>query len=272
MELLKTILDFIASAPYYNPYIIAILLIVGTIVGFINTIAGMATAISYGLFMLMGMPINIANATTRFGVLAQFSLSSFLYKKGGVLEYKEGVKVGIPVGIGSLAGAQAAAIMPTHILELSIGILLPIIATVLVFENKIKSIGNLRAKMGIENKMSIPKFIAFVCIGFYGGYSHAGVGILIIFGSFYMLGVDLLKANGIKQIAVAIYTPIALLVFVTHDQINWPVALIYSIGNITGAYFAAKLNIKYGGNIIKWFVAIIVLTMSIVLICKNLYS
>ena len=51
---------------------IILLICCGAFVGFINTIAGMATALSYGLFMMMGLPINVANGTTRVGVLLQF--------------------------------------------------------------------------------------------------------------------------------------------------------------------------------------------------------
>src|SRR5574344_941351 len=102
--MIEAITEFLANTPYWHPEMIAILIVVGTLVGFINTIAGMATALTYGLFMLMGLPINVANGTCRLGVLAQFSVNSFIFKKSGHLDTKLGVKIGIPVGIGSLAG------------------------------------------------------------------------------------------------------------------------------------------------------------------------
>ena len=67
---------------------IILLICCGAFVGFINTIAGMATALSYGLFMMMGLPINVANGTTRVGVLLQFLTTSAIFKKEGYLDMK----------------------------------------------------------------------------------------------------------------------------------------------------------------------------------------
>ena len=80
---MEQIAEYLQNASIYSPGIIIILITVGFIVGFINTIAGMATAISYGLFMALGLPINIANGTTRLGVLLQFLTSSVIFKKKG---------------------------------------------------------------------------------------------------------------------------------------------------------------------------------------------
>jgi uncharacterized membrane protein YfcA len=66
----------------------------------------MATIISYALFMAMGMPINIANATTRIGVLAQFSVTSAVFRKEGYLDLRLATKVGIPVGHWGIFGSR----------------------------------------------------------------------------------------------------------------------------------------------------------------------
>ena len=61
---MQQILYYLQTADVYSPGIITILVLVGFGVGFINTIAGLATAITYALFMAMGMPINkLAKAT-----------------------------------------------------------------------------------------------------------------------------------------------------------------------------------------------------------------
>ena len=86
--------NFLSTTPFTDYRIILLLVGVGAIVGFINTIAGMATAISYGLFMMMGLPINVANGTTRVGVLLQFITTSVIFKKKGYLDMKTGWNTG----------------------------------------------------------------------------------------------------------------------------------------------------------------------------------
>ena len=133
---MNQILEYLNSTPISSPGIIAILISVGFFFGFINTIAGMATALSYGLFMAMGLPINVANGTTRLGVLLQLITSSFIFKKKGYLNLKTGYNVGIPVGIGALIGAEFAAVLRPAMIETIMGCILPIMAILLFIDTK----------------------------------------------------------------------------------------------------------------------------------------
>lgn len=277
-NVLENIGNFLLTTDIYSWEMISVLVLTGILVGFVNTLAGMATALSYVLFMAMGMPINVANGTSRVGVLAQFAVSSALFKKHGYLDIKLGAKVGIPIAIGSVIGAQGAAVINPTIMEVAMGLMLPVMAFLLIYNQRKK--GQLKLKNAlsqleneIENKnkqkIGVLKFIAFVLIGVYGGFTHAGVGILILFGSFYLLGLDLIKSNGIKQFAVLIYTPLALVVFIWHGQINWPVALIYGVGNVTGAVIASQIAVKWGTTIINYVIAVAVFLMSFWLIYKQ---
>jgi len=123
--------------------------------------------------------------------------------------------------------------------------------------------GGTRLKRAVDRgwnaKFGVLEFIVFVFVGIYGGFTHAGVGILIIFGSFYLLGLDILRSNGIKQFAVLMYTPLALTIFILHGQVNWRVALIYAIGNA----------IKWGAKFINYSIAVAVCLMSFWLIYKQ---
>ena len=310
--MLEQLHNFLISTPVSDYRIITILIVCGTVVGFINTIAGMATAISYGLFMMMGLPINVANGTTRVGVLLQFLTTSVIFKKKGYLDMKIGWKVGIPVGCGAIIGALLAAVLQAKIIEIVMAILLPIMS-ILLFIDKRKIVATQASKKpenktttGIEqaennhlsqkttaiveqvenNRLSqkttsiveqrikspnnsIWITAIFTAIGIYGGFTHSGVGLLIIFGSFFMLGLDMIHSNAIKQFAVTIYTPLALIVFIIYGQVNWAVALIYAIGNIIGGVIGSYASIKGGERFIKIFVTIIIITMSTVLVIKQ---
>lgn len=271
----ENFLEYLHTAPLSSPGIITILIGIGFFVGFINTIAGMATAISYAVFMAMGLPINVANGTTRFGVMSQFLVSSLIFKKKGYLNLKTGTYVGIPVGIGALVGAEFAAILQPRVIETIMGILLPVMA-ILLFIDTSKLSSRAKNKLGISQpETSEPrpltwwKTIIFIIIGIYGGFTHAGVGLLIMFGSFFMLGLDMLHSNAIKQFAVVIYTPIALIIFILHGQVNWPIALIYAIGNIAGGIAGSYASIRGGAKFIKICVALTIFIMSGWLLYKN---
>ena len=239
--------NFLSTTPFTDYRIVLLLVGVGAFVGFINTIAGMATAISYGLFMMMGLPINVANGTTRVGVLLQFITTSAIFKKKGYLDMKTGWKVGIPVGCGAIFGALLAAVLHVKVIEIVMAILLPIMSILLFVDRKKVALKRQEEESYTGSRLSdFWIFLIFTAIGVYGGFTHSGVGLLIMFGSFFFLGLDMIRSNAIKQFAVTVYTPLALAVFIIYGQVHWGIALIYAAGNIIGGVAGSYASIKGG--------------------------
>jgi len=245
--------------------ILAILIGTGFVVGFVNTIAGLASAVSYALFMAMGMPVSVANGTTRPGILIQFFINSLLFKRAGVLPIRTAVKIGIPIAVGPFVGAQLASYVNPHIFEWAMACSLPILATLLYVDTRSVRLST----PGEEAQVGPVKFVLFILIGCYGGFTHAGVGLLIVFASVFLLGFDLLHANAIKQLAVVVYTPVALTVFIMNDKVNWPVALIFAVGNVAGGWLGSRVSIRKGSVFIRWSVTICVVLISFWLIYKQ---
>ncbi len=265
---MSQLFDFLQNSNVLSLPIICILIVAGAIVGFINTISGGATAISYALFMAMGMPISMANGTTRLGVTMQFATTSFIFNRKGILRRRDALHVGLPIALGSIGGAQVASNISPHVFEIILACFLIIMLFLLVFDAKrfLAQQGN-----GLQDgKISVWKTLLFVAIGFYGGFTHVGVGLMILFASVLVLKTDLLHANGIKQFAVVLYTPLALITFALNGQVNWPVALIYGIGNVIGGYFGSKKAISWGTNFIRWFTIVIISIFASFLLIKNI--
>ena len=262
------ITGFLQNSDVFSLPVISILVVVGFIVGFINTISGGATAISYALFMAMGMPITMANGTTRLGVTMQFATTSIVFNRKGILKKHDAIQVGIPVALGAIGGAQVASTISPHIFEIILACFLFIMLLLLVFDAKrFLSQKDTHADGG---RISLWKTLLFIAIGFYGGFTHVGVGLMILFASVLVLKTDLLHANGIKQLAVVLYTPLALITFAINGQVNWPVAIIYGIGNVLGGYIGSKKAINWGTNFIRWFTIVIISIFASFLLIKNI--
>ena len=92
------VFDILRTTDVFSFPIISILIGVGFIVGFINTVSGGATAISYALFMAMGMPLTVANATTRLGVTMQFLTSTIVFGKKGIINKTDAEIIDINMG------------------------------------------------------------------------------------------------------------------------------------------------------------------------------
>ncbi len=261
--------EYLQTANTFSPLMIAILIGVGLFVGFVNTVAGGATAISYMLFMGMGLPANEANGTTRLGVTLQFLVSSIIYNKKGYLDLKKATTIGIPVALGSIGGAQVASSINVRAFEVSLAFAL-LIMLVLMFYDANKFLYEHPEKL--SKKISWKVWIAFLFIGFYGGFTHIGVGIFILIASVFLVGYGLQRANAVKQYAVLLYSPLAMLVFAIHGQVHWGIAAIYAIGNVTGAVIATKVAISWGANFIRWSLAVVILIFASYLLYKNLFG
>jgi len=258
---------YLQNTCIFSAPMLTILIGVGFVVGFINTVAGSATAITYMLFMAMGMPVSVANATSRVGVMLQFTASSLMFRRKGLLNFREAFKIGIPVMIGSAFGAEFATVIDQRIFEIVLAVAL-IVMVFLMFYDTRKFLHGQPLKKA--EPFTAAKWLIFLIIGFYGGFTHIGVGILIIFASVMLVGMNLVEANAIKQFTVMLYAPIALIVFAVNGQVNWQVGLIYSIGNVLGAIVGTKTTLRFGEKFIRWCVLIIIVIFVGHLIFKNL--
>lgn len=240
----------------YSPWVILILIGTGFLVGFINTLAGSGTIISYSVFMALGLPATYANGTIRIGVILQTLASSIIFKKNTVLDLKKGLKVAFSTVIGSIIGAQVAVNIDPDIFKYFVGgvMLLMLVFLFLKPNQWIEGRQNQSIKINPYLEQAI-----YLCIGFYGGFIHIGVGFFLLAALVLISGYDLLRANALKVFLVMLYSPFALIIYIYNDQVHYAIALITAIGNMGGGILASKLAISWGTKFIHWFLLLIII-------------
>ncbi len=248
--------DILSNIDIYSPLIIGILILAGFLVGFINTLAGSGTIISYSLFMALGLPVSMSNGTIRLGVIMQTLIASFVFKKNAILDIKKGLILGIPIVIGSILGANIAVRIQNDVFEWIVSGVMVLMLFFLFTKPKRWIEGRSHKAKVLPIYLQIP---IFLLIGVYGGFIHIGVGIFLLAGFVLFSGYDLLRANALKIFVVFLYSPFALAVYIYNDQVHYPIALISSIGNVIGGLLASKMAVKKGSKFIHWFLTLIVI-------------
>jgi len=229
-------------------YLYPLLVATGILVGFINTLAGSGSLISLPLLMYVGLPANVANGTNRVAILLQSMVGAGSFRKQKVIEFREGILLSLPAVVGAVIGAILAVDLNELMMRRVIGALMIVMFFLIMLkpESWIKGhAGKLRAR---------PTFwqvLIFFGIGLYGGFIQAGVGFFLLAGLVMGAGMDLIKANGFKNLIVALYTPFALAVFIINGQVNWIIGLTLAAGNMLGAYIAARVAISRGTEFIR---------------------
>ncbi len=234
----------------------------GILAGFINTLAGSGSLLTLPLLMFIGLPPIVANGTNRISIMLQSLVGSIGFKKQGALDMKTGLRLGIPSILGSIAGALIALVIGSKMMERAVGVLLIFMFFVILFKPEVW----LKERKGSLPAGSPVNFIVFFLIGVYGGFVQAGVGFFLLGGLVLGAGLDLVKANAIKNFLVFLYTPFALAVFIIGNQVDYKAGLILSLGSMTGAWLGSKSAVSWGPVFIRYVLLVAVLISAVQLI------
>ena len=233
-------------------HIAVVLLVSGTLVGIINTLAGGGSIITMTMFMAFGLPIHIANGTNRIVVLLQNLASSITFIRKKSFDLKHGFLLSIPVIIGNIAGSFVASYINDWVFKICFGAILLVIMIYLLLDTRIK------LKSGDRLEIKPLHYFWFLLIGFYGGFIYIGIGYLILAISLWLMRMDLVTANAIKGFVILLATPFSLAVFIYMGEVNYLFGIVHGIGNMLGSFLASHYMANWGKNFLKVFIAIIV--------------
>ncbi|MBN3035288.1 MAG: sulfite exporter TauE/SafE family protein [Bacteroidales bacterium] len=235
---------------------VSALVVSGLLVGFINTLAGGGSIISLSVLMFLGLPAPVANGTNRIAILFQniAAVGSFRHQK--VLDHRKGIALAIPAAVGSVIGALIAVDVNEQVIEISIGIVMLVMAGVILYKPQrwLKGVPGLT-----HRKVTFWQYLLFFMIGIYGGFLHMGVGYALLAGIVLGAGYDLVKANAIKVLIILIWSPFILLVFQLNGQIHLLYGLILATGNTLGALIATRMAVSWGAGFVRWVIITVIL-------------
>ena len=233
-------------------HIAVALLVSGTLVGIINTLAGGGSIISMTMFMAFGLPINIANGTNRIAVLMQNAAATITFIRKKSFNINHGLLLSIPVIVGNIIGADVASDIDQWIFKVCFGVILLVIMVYLLIDHRLKP------KEGHRVEIKPLHYFLFFLIGFYGGYIYIGLGYLILTVTLWLMRMDMVMANAIKGFVILIATPFSLAVFMIMGNVDYTFGIVHGLGNMIGSFLASHYMAGWGKNFIKIFMAAIV--------------
>ena len=94
--------------------------------------------------------------------------------------------------------------------------------------------------------------------GVYGGFVQAGVGFILIAALAGGLRYDLVRTNALKMVCTAAFSIVALIVFISRDQVLWVPGLLLAAGMVAGATLSVRVAINVPQNALKWLLFVMV--------------
>ena len=233
-------------------YTYIIVVVVGLAAGIINTLAAGGSLLTLPVLMALGLPPNMANGTNRIAIFLQNVVGVGAFHREKVMDFPSGFKVGIPAALGAIAGAFLAVNLNDEVMKLAIaGVMILVFFLILLKPN--------RWINSHEEHPPIPywvQVIVFFFVGIYGGFIQAGVGFFLLTSLVLGSGFELVKANALKLLIILLYTPLALLIFFIHGDVNLWIGLVLAVGNMSGAWIGTKIAVKWGAVFIRYFVLV----------------
>jgi uncharacterized membrane protein YfcA len=241
-------------------YHYVLLIVVGFVVGFINTVAGGASLISLPVLIFLGLPPAVANGTNRVAIVLQNTAAVAGFRSKGVSTFPFNIYLGISAFIGSILGASIAVDIQGETFNRILAIIMIAVVLMITFKPNVRHEDLAERLTGKYLWLGI---VVFFFIGIYGGFINAGIGFVIILYLNMVHRMNLVRVNATKVAVVLTYTLSALAVFIFHDKIIWKVGLVLAIGNIAGAWFSSRISVNKGDSYIKGFMIVMVLAMAV---------
>jgi uncharacterized membrane protein YfcA len=229
----------------------ALLIGAGFLAGVINTLAGSGSLITLPVLIFLGLPATVANGTNRIGVVLQNIVAGLSFRSSGVLNLRGALILSIPAVAGSILGASIAVNLDEELMERVIGAVMVLMLLVMILRPERWLEGKL---LTLERGFSWQQAIALFAIGVYGGFIQAGVGIFLLAAMVLSVGYDLVRANAVKIVIILVFTFASLFVFTNNDQVDWVAGGVLGIGNMLGAWVAARMAVRRGAAWVRWVV------------------
>ena len=250
----------------------------GVVAGIVNVIAGGGSLLTVPAMIFMGVEPQTANGTNRIAILAQNLTAIAGFRKKGLSEFRLSFTLALATLPGAIAGALAGIRIDGALFNrLLAAVMIVVVAAMVVKRLKRQKAVNKGGGGGANGSTDGPDrprsrgrwvvgHLCMIGVGFYGGFIQAGVGFLFIAVLHRVMGIDLVRVNMHKVFIVAVYTLVALSVFLTKGNVLWPLGLVVAIGNSLGGWIGAHLSVKKGEHFIRLVIEIALAAMAVKLL------
>lgn len=227
-----------------------LLLGVGVVAGFLNTVAGGGSVITIPVLTAMAGPA-VANGTNRVAVLLQGLIAVSGFWRGGAMDWRAVLPLVPATVLGALGGAWTATLLSPGAIRRALAMAVALVAVSVFF------------KPSQWTRVSTPRLrqpwvsIVFFFVGYFGGFVQIGVGFFLLTALVLGMGTDLVRGNAAKNFLVLAYAPLVLLLFAQASQVDWVAGAVLGVGTMVGAAVGAHLAVRDGESAwIRWVIVV----------------
>lgn len=229
--------------------VLVLVVLAALFAGWIDAVVGGGGLLQLpALLMVPGLTPVQALATNKLASVAGTATSSATYLRRAKPDLRTAIPMAVIALCGSFAGAFVATVLPSSAFKPIIVVALIVVAVITAVKPQLGREAALR--FAGHKHLGIAMMVGAV-IGFYDGMIGPGTGTFLVIALVGLLGYDFLQASA-KSKLVNLATNIgALILFIPHGAVIWPLALVLAAANIVGSYIGSRMAISKGTKFIR---------------------
>jgi hypothetical protein len=240
-----------------------IIFFVGLGSSFIGTLVGGSSLINIPVLILLGLSPHSAIATDRMGITGIGISGLYKFHQKGLVNYRIGFVIGIPVLLGSFIGANLVLQISPSVLKKVIVLITVSVLVLLVMQPKL---GVRKTPRSLETRDFLVGMFLSLLVGIYGGFYGAGAATFVIYILIFVFGQTFLESAGTMKIASIAMTATATLTFAYHGVIHYPLAIAMFMGSFIGSFVGAHYSDRIGDVWLKRLFIGVVLIVAVKLL------
>ena len=244
-----------------SPWELAAIALAGVAAGFINSVAGSGTLVTFPTLLAFGVPPVTANVANNVGLVPGSISSAIGWRHELVGQRGRLARMGSASLIGGIAGAVLLLVLPAE----AFNTIVPVLVGLGVLLVAVQPLINRRLAAAAAGSDTEPRearwlWPAIAATGVYGGYFGAAQGILLV----AVLGGgthdSLHRSNAMKNVLSGVVNAVAAVIFIAVAEVDWLIAGLIGAGAIVGAQVGARAGLRLPAAALRGAIIVVGLT------------
>ncbi len=244
-----------------TPWELVVVGLAGGAAGFINTVAGSGTLVTFPTLLAFGVPPVTANVSNNVGLVPGSVSSAIGWRRELTGQRPRVLRLASASLVGGVAGALLLLWLPASafraVVPVLVGLGIVLVAVGPWVNRRVAAV----AAEGEEEPRDRPwLWPAVAATGVYGGYFGAAQGILLM----AVLGLGthdtLHRDNALKNVLAGCVNGMAAVIFIAVADVDWAIVAVIAVGSVVGAQVGARIGRRMPAALLRAFIIVVGVT------------
>jgi len=237
--------------------------------GFINSLAGGGTLVSFPALVVLGIPEIAANITNTVALCPGYL--------GGAIAQKEDLKGQekrllflLPAGIiGGIGGGILLLFVSGNIFHLLVPFLILAASVLLAVQDRVRKWIEQHSGGRGSKKDPAGTLLPISLVAVYGGYFGAGLSVIVLAVLGLFFDDTLTRLNALKQCISLSVNLAAAVFFLFSGLVVWPLVLVMAVAALAGGALGGSIAGRINPDLLRWTIVVIGLVAGIILLVRG---